>query len=174
MFITMTREDHSESVVRKKISPAEAFVKASRYCAFQERSHYEVRNKLYTFGLYKNDVEEIITRLITDGFLNEERFSKAFAGGKFRIKKWGRNKIANELELHKITPRCIQKGLDVIDPSDYNKTLTRLLKTKLAQITESNLFKKRDKAARFVIGKGYEPDLVWNLLLELTGKQKEL
>ena len=170
----MNRGNDSASGTKKYFSPDESFVKASRYCAFQERSHYEVRNKLYTYGLHRNDVEEIITRLITDGFLNEERFAKAFAGGKFRIKKWGRNKIANELELHKITSRCIQKGLDEIDPSEYKKTLTRLLKTKLAQIVESNLFKKRDKAARFVIGKGYEPDLVWNLLLEITGKQGNL
>src|SRR6185295_8257173 len=167
-FLTMTRADHSESKPGKKISPSEAFVKASQYCAFQERSHDEVRNKLYTYGLYKNDVEEIITRLITDGFLNEERFAKAFAGGKFRIKKWGRNKIAHELEFHKVTSRCIQKGLDEIDPTEYKKTLTRLLKTKLAQLNESNVFRKRDKAARFVIGKGYEPELVWKLLLEIT------
>ena len=167
----MTRYDQAENNPRRKFSPAQAFVKASRYCAFQERSHYEVRDKLYTYGLHRNDVEEIITRLITDGFLNEERFAKAFAGGKFRIKKWGRNKIAHELEMHKITPRCIQKGLEEIDPTDYRKTLTRLLKTKLTQLAEPDMFKKKDKAARYVIGKGYESDLVWTLLKELTGRK---
>ncbi|HRI80463.1 MAG TPA: regulatory protein RecX [Cyclobacteriaceae bacterium] len=170
----MIRGGYSASGSGKIFSPAEAFIKATRYCAFQERSHYEVRNKLYSFGLHRNEVEEIISRLITDGFLNEERFAKAFAGGKFRMKKWGRNKIAHELELHKITPRCVQKGLNEIDPADYTKTLTRLLKAKLSQSAESNLFKKRDKAARFAIGKGYESELVWSVLKELTGRNDDL
>jgi len=170
----MTRRDHVESGTGKNISPSEAYIKASRYCAFQERSHFEVRNKLYTYGLHRNDVEEIITRLITDGFLNEERFAKAFAGGKFRMKKWGKNKIAHELEFHKITPRCIQKGLGEIDDGDYKKTLKILLKAKLSQSTESNIYRKRDKVGRYAIGKGYEPELVWSLLLEMTGQKGEL
>lgn len=148
----------------KKYSPAEALPAITRYCAYQERSHQEVRDKLYSYGLYKANVEEMLSKLIVEGFLNEERFAKAFAGGKFRIKKWGRNKIAHELEAHRVTPRCIEKGLREIDDSDYRKTLRDLLKKKLAHITDSNMFKKRDKAARYAIGKGYEPELVWRFL----------
>jgi regulatory protein len=81
----------------KKITPTEAKGKIQRYCAYQERSHQEVRNKLYSFGLYSDEVDNLLTDLITDGFLNEERFAKAFAGGKFRMKKWGRIKIVNAL-----------------------------------------------------------------------------
>ncbi len=149
---------------RKFHTPAEALLKISNYCAYQERSHKEVRNKLYEYGLRQNDVEEVISRLITDGYLNEERFAKAFAGGKFRIKKWGRNKIVHELEMLGVTPRCIRTGLQSIDDLDYRKTLKELLKKKLAQTTESNEFKKRDKVARFAIAKGYEPDAVWQIL----------
>jgi regulatory protein len=153
-----------QSKKKKFYNPAQAFLKISHYCAYQERSHKEVRNKLYEYGLHKNDVEEAISKLITDGFLNEERFATAFAGGKFRMKKWGRKKIVHELEALGVTPRCIRTGLQAIDDSDYRKTLKELLKKKLAQTSEPNEFKKRDKVARFAIGKGYEPEAVWELL----------
>ncbi|MEJ0054252.1 MAG: regulatory protein RecX [Bacteroidota bacterium] len=123
---------------------------------------------MYEYGLHQGDVEQILTRLITDGFLNEERFAKAFAGGKFRMKKWGRNKIVQELESHGVTSKCIQKGLAELSQADYTKTLRALLKKKFDQLSETNLFKKRDKAARFAIGKGYEPELVWGILKEIT------
>jgi len=152
---------------KKFYAPAQAFEKITGYCAYQERSHKEVRNKLYEYGLHRNDVDEILSRLITEKFLNEERFAKAFAGGKFRIKKWGRNKIVNELASHGVTSKCIQKGLTEIDIADYNKTLRNLLKRKLELIKEENIFKKREKAARFAIGKGYESELVWGMLKEL-------
>lgn len=153
---------------KKRFSPSVAYNKIASYCAFQERSHKEVRNKLYTYGLYQSEVEEALTRLIGDGFLNEERFAKAFAGGKFRMKKWGRNKIIQALEGHGVTSNCIQRGLKEIDQPDYVKTLTELLKKKLSQHQEFEMFKKRGKAASFAIGKGYESELVWRLLKELT------
>ena len=152
----------------KKYTAAQAFEKISHYCAYQERSHREVRNKLYTYGLFKNEVEDLLTRLITDGFLNEERFAKAFAGGKFRIKHWGRNKIVHELEAHALTPKCIQKGLQEIDNAQYELTLKELLRKKWTQSSETNQFKKRDKAARHAIGKGFEPELVWRIVKEIT------
>ena len=167
-FGYMTRIRQPESRGKKSYSPSEIFVAVSRYCGYQERSHKEVRNKLYGYGLHRAQVEEALTRLITEGFLNEERFAKAFAGGKFRIKKWGRNKIVHELEAHAITPKCIQKGLKEIDESDYRKVLKDLLKKKLVGTEALNLFKKRDKIARFAIGKGYEPELVWGILKEMT------
>ena len=151
----------------KYVTFEQAKQKALRYCAYQERSHKEVRNKLYEYGLHQGDVEQILTRLITDGFLNEERFAKAFAGGKFRMKKWGRNKIVHELESHGVTSKCIQKGLAELSQADYTKTLRALLKKKFDQISEPNLFKKRDKTARFAIGKGYESELVWGILKEM-------
>src|ERR1051325_741378 len=113
----------TEPKKKRTYNPAGAFLKISHYCAYQERSHKEVRNKLYEYGLHKNEVEELVTRLITEGFLNEERFAKAFAGGKFRIKKWGRNKIVYELEALGVTPRCVRAGLKEIDESEYRKTL---------------------------------------------------
>lgn len=148
----------------KHYAPSEAFQAICRYCAYQERSHQEVRDKLYSYGLHRADVDELLSQLITEGFLNEERFAKAFAGGKFRIMKWGRNKIKHELEMRHISSRCIRQALREIDESDYRKVLTIILKKRLALGGGLKPYQRRDKAARFAIGKGYEPDLVWALL----------
>jgi regulatory protein len=167
-MMALTRSD--ETKPRKTYSPAEAYERTCRYCAYQERSHKEVRNKLFTYGLFPSEVEQALTRLITDGFLNEERFAKAFAGGKFRMKKWGRNKITNALQKHGVTTRCIQRGLNEIDDPAYLKTLRSLLRVKLSKISGTDLFKKRYKAAQFAIGKGYEPELVWRLIKDLESE----
>lgn len=150
------------------ITPAQALGKIQKYCAYQERSHQEVKYKLQSYGLSSDEVDEIISRLITDNFVNEERFAKAFAGGKFRMKKWGRNKIEHELESLGLTKNCIARGLKEIDSSDYNKTLRILLKKKAEELSEENLFAKRNKVARFAISKGYEPELVWEMVKEMV------
>jgi regulatory protein len=152
----------------KKLTPTDALVKIRHYCAYQERAHKEVKQKLFEYGLCSDDVDEILSRLITDGFLNEERFAKAFAGGKFRVRKWGRVKIQNELEMLGLTPRCIQRGLSEIDDQDYQKTLSLLIGKKLSETEEENIFRKKDKVARYLIGKGYEPELVWRSIKEIS------
>ncbi len=152
---------------KKPTSSSEALTKIYRYCAYQERSHREVKNKLFEYGLHSSEVDEILARLITEGFLNEERYAKAFAGGKFRVMKWGRLKIQRELEMEGLTPRCIARGLAEIDSKDYSKVLIQLLKKKSAQVSESDIFKKKNKIARFAIGKGYEPELVWESIKDL-------
>jgi regulatory protein len=167
MALTQSADDTKP---KKRYSPEQAYVRICKYCAYQERSHKEVRNKLFTYGLYPSEVEQALTRLITDGFLNEERFAKAFAGGKFRMKKWGKKKISRALEAHGVSPRCIQRGLKEIDDPNYSKTLKSLLTKKIAALNEPNAFKKMHKAATFAIGKGYEPDLVWVLVKELMSE----
>lgn len=151
----------------KKLTPAEAKGKIQRYCAYQERSHQEVRNKLFEYGLYSNDVDQLLSDLITDGFLNEERYAKAFVGGKFRMKKWGRIKIVNALEAHGLSQNCIKIGLKEIDPGDYISTLDSLLEKKGNEIDEENIYAKRDKISKYAIQKGYEPELVWKSLKEI-------
>jgi regulatory protein len=146
----------------KKHSPEEAKSKILRYCAYQERSHREVKKKLYELGLYSSEVDELISYLITEGFLNEERYAKAYAGGKFRMKKWGRLKIIRELENHGLTANCIKIGLREIDSSDYERTLQEVVLKKSRQISEENRYVKRDKVARYAIQRGFEPELVWN------------
>jgi len=139
----------------------QAMQKARQFCAYQERCHKDVREKLYSLGLYKNSVEEIISELVQDNYLNEERFAIQFAGGKFRIKQWGKIKIKYELKQKNISEYCIKKALSEIDEVDYLKTLKKLLdqKKKLLK-SEKNLFVKRKKLQDFMVQKGYEADLI--------------
>lgn len=145
----------------KRYSPDEAKKKILRYCAYQERSHKEVKNKLYSFGLFSLDVNELLAYLITEGYLNEERFAKTYTGGKFRIKKWGRIKIIRALESHELSKNCIRIGLSEIDESEYRNTLKAIITKACISIKEDNSFVVRDKVAQFAIRKGYEPELVW-------------
>jgi regulatory protein len=151
----------------KKVTTQEARKRILRYCAYQERSHHEVKEKLYGFGLTRAEVDELMVFLIEEGFLNEERFAKAFAGGKFRIKKWGRLKIARELERHRLTANCIRIGLKELDEASYQKTLQQMLIRKAKEMSEPNLFIRRNKLSKYVIQKGYEPDLAWSEIKRL-------
>lgn len=154
--------------MEKRYSPDEARKKIRRYCAYQERAHREVRDKLFSFGLYGNDVDEVITELITEGFLNEERFARAFAGGKFRMKKWGKLKIIQGLETKGVSTNCIRIGLTEIDEDDYGRTLLDLLERQNERITEASPYLRRDKLSKYAIQKGYEPDLVWRMIREIV------
>jgi regulatory protein len=145
----------------------QAHAKIQKYCAYQERCHSEVRKKLFEYGLKSSEVDEIITNLILSGFLNEERYAKAFAGGKFRMKKWGRLKIVHALEANDVSKNCIKAGLKEIDAEDYVKTLRDILAKKVDEIHESNIYAQRDKLSKFAIQKGYEPELVWKIIREL-------
>lgn len=151
----------------KPISVPEARVKIFRYCAYQERCHQEVRNKLYEYGLHGSEIEQLITDLITDGYLNEERFARSYAGGKFRMKNWGRLRIIRELEWRNITPFCIKSALSEIDEQEYIEALRNLLEKKSSLVEEENVFVKRDKLAGFAIQKGFEPELVWGVVREI-------
>lgn len=153
---------------KKKITPEQAKQKALRYCVYQERAHQEVKNKLYELGLRSAEVDELLTYLITEGFLNEERFAKSFVGGKFRVKKWGRIKIVHALENKGLTKNCIRIGLKEIDEDDYLNTLEELLKLKISNLSEDNAFIARDKVSKYAIQKGYEPDLVWSTLKSIA------
>jgi len=153
----------------KKFNPlsSDAKQKIYKYCAYQERTHLEVRNKLYDYGLGTDEVDQLITQLIGEGYLNEERFAKTYVGGKFRIKGWGRIKITHELEAKGLTGNCIKLGLKEIDETDYVESLQTLLKKKAAAVQIDDDFIRRDKIARYAIQKGFEPELVWRWIKEI-------
>ena len=151
----------------KRHTPKEAKLKAANFCAYQERSQKEVRNKLYDLGLYPDEVEDVLTDLITENFINEERFAKAYVGGKFRVKKWGRKKILLGLQPHQLSPYCIKKGLAEIDEDDYIKTLEDMIAKKDGSIKETNSFKRKNKLATYAQGRGYESELIWNVINRL-------
>ena len=153
---------------QKKISTLhEARQKIYRYCSYQDRCHQEVRNKLFEWGLKSSAVDELIVHLISEGFLNEERFSKAFAGGKFRMKNWGRIKITHALESKSISSNCIKSGMSEIDEADYLRTLQKILVQKTKEVSKGNVYERRNRIAKYAIQKGYEPDLVWAELKQL-------
>jgi len=157
-------KDFSENKPKKKLTPAQAKLKAEAACAYQERCQQEMRDKLYEWGLHSNDVENIIANLITSNFLNEERFAKAFAGGKFRIKKWGRVKIKLELKARKISEYCIKQALKEINETSYIKTLQEVISKKEKDIKGVKPHIKNYKLAQYAISRGFESDLVWDIL----------
>ena len=145
----------------------EAKIKLYRFCAYQERCHQEVEQKLSEFGIRGDEVYDIIHHLIQEGFLNEERFARVFAIGKFRLKQWGRLKIINELEQRNLSKHCIQAGLSELEEDEYRQKLRELLHKKSSQIDAANIYALRDKLSKYVIQKGFEPELVWRELKSL-------
>jgi regulatory protein len=145
----------------QNFTPQQSVPKIKHYCAYQERCHAEVRDKLYSFGLNKKEVEEIISTLITENYLNEERFAIHYAAGKFRMKQWGRNKIKQALKFKQVSEYCIKKALNGIDEEDYKKTFQKLLEQKLKTLkSEKNIFIKKRKLQDFLLMKGYESEMV--------------
>ena len=140
---------------------SQALPKIKQYCSYQERCHAEVKEKLYSFGLHKKDVDELIAELINRNYLNEERFAIQFAGGKFRIKHWGKNKIKQALKLKKVSDYCIKKALKDIDITQYIKAFDELVEQKMKLLkSERNIFIKKKRLQDFLLQKGYESELI--------------
>lgn len=150
--------------VKKHLSDEEALAKLQHYCAYQDRCHAQVRSKLLDLEIYGKRLEQIISRLIQDNFLNEERFACSYARGKFRFKKWGRIKIKQKLSALHISEYCIKKGMQEIEEEAYLNTLSGLLKQKRKTLKGLKDFEANQRCAAYVIRKGYEPELVWQLL----------
>ncbi|MFI5152604.1 MAG: regulatory protein RecX [Chitinophagales bacterium] len=144
-----------------RISKEKALQKIRHFCGYQERSHKEVKDKLYTLGLWKSEVEEILAQLIEEDYMNEERFAKTFAGGKFRMKQWGRVKIRSELKKRNVSEYCIRQALNSIDEEAYQNTMDKLADKKLFMLkNEKNIFTKKRRLQDWLLQKGFEYDLV--------------
>jgi len=150
--------------IRKYTSKADALVKLQRYCAYQDRCHQEVRSRLIELGCYGQDLEEVMANLIEEKFLDEERFARSFARGKFRMKQWGRTRIRQELKLRNISEYCIRKAMEEISEQDYLKTLMEVLEKRSMQIAEGNDFARKGKLAQYAMSRGFEAELVWKTL----------
>src|SRR5882762_889314 len=147
---------------KKQLTKEQALQKARHYCGYQERSHAEVKEKLYSFGLRRQEVDETLSQLIEEDYLNEERFACQFAGGHFRMKHWGRVKIRHELKQRQVGEYNIKKAIASIDEADYEKTLLRLAANKWELIIkdESDPFIRRRKLQDYLLQKGFESDLI--------------
>ena len=152
---------------QQKFTPDQAIPKAKYFCAYQERCHSEVKSKLYDFGLNTKEVDELLSILISEDYLNEQRFAIHFAGGKFRMKHWGKVKIKYELKQKQVSEYCIKKALLQIDEEDYFKTMQKLFDDKIATLrAEKNIFTKRKKVFDYLRQKGYETQLISEMLKE--------
>jgi len=143
----------------------EAKSKIMAFCAYQERSRREVESKLHQYNIPIQQVNEIIDFLIDENFLNQERYAKSFCSGKFRLKKWGKRKIKFALIEKGISEGFIQKGLLEIKDSDYVQTLREIVEKKRDHYPGKKPDQK-NKIARFLTQRGYESDLIWQILNE--------
>ena len=146
-------------MLKKYVSLKEALQKAKAFCAYQERCHFEVKGKLFDYGLSVNEVDEIVAVLIEENYLNEERFAIMFAGGKFRIKQWGRVKIRYELKLKQISAINIKKALAQIDEDDYLNMLTKQYDIYFNKQNGIQQIKKI-KTLKYLQSKGFEIDVI--------------
>lgn len=150
----------------KTYTVEEAQKKLENYCAYQERCHKEVRTKLRDMKMIPEAIDNIMVHLIENNYLNEERFAKAFVSGKFRIKKWGKNRLIRELKFREISKYSIDVALKEIDQEAYYTTLDELTKKRIDQVKEKNSFKKKKKVADYLLYRGWESHLVYEKLNE--------
>lgn len=149
-----------QDLIRKQLSKEQALQKLKHYCGYQDRSHSEVKEKLYSLGVWKKDHDEIMAALIEENYLNEERFALAFAGGKFRMKQWGRVKIKYELKQRQVSEYTIKKALKQIDEEEYMTSLKKLAEDRYASLKGEQYLVRKKKTIDYLMQKGYEPGLI--------------
>lgn len=144
----------------------DALRKAAMFCAYQERTQQEVRDRLKEWGVSGDDAEEVIAELIQQNYLNEERFAKSFAGGKFRVKGWGRRKIRQHLQQRGISGYNLDRAMNEIAPDDYRETLADLLAKKRQSLRDDSPLVVKQKLVRYALSKGYESELIFSVLTD--------
>ena len=145
---------------KQRSTPAQALQKAKHYCAYQERSHYDVKEKLYGYGLNRSEVEQLLSQLIEEDYLNEERFATGFARGHFKLKKWGRIKIEYGLKQKKVSSYNIKKAMKEIDDEEYEMVLLSIVTKKWNSLKAEQYINRMAKTSSYLLQKGYEPALV--------------
>ena len=158
----MNAENHSD---KKTLTAEQAYQKISAFCSFRDRTRKEIMDKLDTLGVGKDIVKNLILKLEEEGYLNEERMAKSYAGGKFRVKAWGKKKIQVHMKHLGLSKEQIHKGLEEIDNAEYKIRLEELFDKKWAGLyKEEDPLQRLAKTVRFLTGKGYEPDLIWEIV----------
>lgn len=158
---------------KKYLTPEKALQKLKHFCGYQERSHYEAQQKLYSLGLYKKDVDILLSQLIEENYLNEERYAIAFAGGRFRIKQWGRIKIKYELQQHKVSSYNITKAIKSIDETDYINILLELTAKKWALLKSEQYLNRQAKTTSFLLQRGFEHNLIASAIAKIKDASKQ-
>ena len=156
---------------KKYLTKEQALQKLKQYCAYQERSHSEVKQKLWDLGVWRSEHDGIIASLIEDDYLNEERFAKSFAGGKFRMKDWGRKKIYYGLKEKGVGEYLIKQAMKEINEETYHKTLSDLAEKKYALLKGEQYLVRKKKTMDYLLQKGYEPNLITAVLNGFGNKE---
>jgi regulatory protein len=156
---------------KKYLTKEQALQKLRQYCAYQERSHFEVQQKLWDLGVLRAEHDEIIATLIEEDYLNEERFAMQFAGGKFRMKEWGRKKIWYALKEKKVSDYNIKKALKEIDEETYHNKLAELAEKKYNSLKGEQYLVRRKKTMDYLLQKGYETELVTAAVSSISTKE---
>lgn len=139
----------------------DAFNAVQKYCITQDRCHSEVRNKLLQLKVYGQELEEIMADLISDGFLDEERYARSYVRGKHKMNSWGKMKIKQGLKIKKVSEYCIRKGLEEINDVEYQETLAKVLLKKIGYNRSIDLpYNEIQKLISFAMNKGYEYDVI--------------
>ena len=155
---------------QKSYTVSEATTRMEHYCAYQERCHKEIHQKLKEMNMIPQAIDQIVHHLLQHNFLNETRFAQAFARGKFRTKKWGKNRIVNELKVRNISNYNINLALKEIPETEYTATFHLLSEKRIAQLaSEKNLQKKRKKLADYLLYRGWESQWVYDKVREIVG-----
>jgi regulatory protein len=152
---------------KKSYTVHEIKQKIEHFCVYQDRCHKEVEEKIKSYNLIPEAREMILLSLMKDNFLNEERFAKSFARGKFRIKHWGKNRIVNELKMRDISSYNIKTALKEIEEKDYLKTIYTITENRNNVISETNQYKRKKKLIDFLLRKGFETDLIFKVVDEI-------
>ena len=173
--MSVPEKGNMDSGSKKKNSYSKALKKTAGYCAYQERTISEVVSKLDEMEdemeLEKGEAERILQTLQDQDFINEKRFVESFVKGRFNLKRWGRIRIRQELKMRGIANQLIQDGLELLAPEEYQDTLLHLAERKWKLTNEENLYKRKTKVVRFLVFRGFEPDLVWEVVEEMGAKE---
>ena len=154
----------------KKLTLLEAQLKLEYYCSYQDRCHDEVVRKSYELGMKTNEIDIVVVHLLQNDFLNEERFSRSFARGKHRIKQWGKIRIVNELKARHISAPNVKLALTEISEEEYLHTFHQLAERHWENIRERDVQKKKKKWCDYLLRKGWERNLVYDKINELSSK----
>jgi len=159
--------------MRKNLGPEQALQKIRQYCAYQERSHADTKDKLYGMGLYKTDVEKILSTLIEENYLNEERYAQQFVGGHFRQKKWGRVKIEAALKQKRVSTYNIRKAMKEIEETAYLDCLAKLAQGKWVLLKKEQYLNRVAKTTSFLLQRGFELNLIQSAIAKIRSSNED-
>ncbi|WP_436514394.1 regulatory protein RecX [Ekhidna sp. To15] len=146
--------------------------KAGRFCAFRERSPNELFEKIQSWGIAEEDAAQLVAELTKEGFVDEQRFANAYCNDKFEFNSWGKQKIKANIYAHRLSGDAIQNALDRINPEKYYKRLLELATTKWSKLEKEDDFKRKQKTLAYLVGKGFEQDLIWSAINSITKESR--